>query len=131
MTREEVYRDIESALGAVPSFFRALPDSSLAKEWELWKRGELEESPIPHKYKELIGLAVAAAIKCKYCAYFHTEAAKLMGATEAEIEDALHMAKNTDGWSTYINGLQLDFEQLKQEVDAAVQYIREQQAVPV
>lgn len=131
MTRKQVYQDIEGTLGAVPSFFKVLPDSSIAEEWELYKRVELEETAIPNKYKELIGLAVAAAIKCKYCTYFHTEAAKLMGATEEEIEDALHMAKNTSGWSTYINGMQLDYEQFQKEVQEAVKYIREQQGVPV
>lgn len=130
MTREQVYGDIESVLGTVPMFFKLLPDASIAEEWALWKRVELDESPIPNKYKELIGVAVAAAIKCRYCVYFHTEAAKLMGATDAEIEDALHMAKNTTGWSTYINGAQLDFEQFKQEVQAAIKFVREQQGVP-
>ncbi len=32
-------------------------------------------------YKELIGIAVSGATHCRYCAYFHTEAAKLFGAT--------------------------------------------------
>jgi len=59
---------------------------------------------------------VSAATKCRYCVFFHTEMAKLNGATDAEIEDALLYAKSATGWSTYINGLQLDFEQFKDEV---------------
>ena len=59
MDREEIFRDMEHTLGLVPSFFKTIPDSSLELEWELFKRVELDESPIPNKYRELIGLAIA------------------------------------------------------------------------
>jgi hypothetical protein len=48
--------------------------------------------------------------------FYHTELAKLNGATEAEIEDAVHYAKSSAGWSTYVNDLQIDYEQFKKEV---------------
>lgn len=131
MTREEVYREIEGALGLVPAMFRAIPDSSLEMEWELFKRVELEEGPIPNKYGELIGLGIAAATKCHYCVLFHTEVAKLYGATDAEIEDALHFAKSSAGWSTYINGLQLDFDEFKAEVRRIVEHVRSLQPAGV
>jgi AhpD family alkylhydroperoxidase len=116
MTRQEVYREIEDTLGLVPTMFRLLPDSSLELEWQLFKRVQMEEGPIPNKYRELIGVGIAAATKCRYCTFFHTEMAKLNGATEEEIEDAVHFAKSSAGWSTYINGLQIDYEQFKDEV---------------
>ena len=131
MTREEVYREIEGALGLVPAMFRAIPDSSLEMEWELFKRVELEEGPIPSKYGQLIGLGIAAATKCHYCVLFHTEVAKLYGATDAEIEDALHFAKSSAGWSTYINGLQLDFDEFKAEVRRIVEHVRSLQPAGV
>jgi AhpD family alkylhydroperoxidase len=37
------------------------------------------------KVKELIGLAVAAQVPCRYCTYAHTEFARLDGASEREI----------------------------------------------
>ena len=46
--------------------------------------------------------------KCRYCTLFHTEAAKMFGATEEEIEEAVHYAKHTVGWSAYLNGTQQD-----------------------
>ena len=49
------------------------------------KKYSFSESKIPAKYRELIGLAIAASIKCPYCAYFHTQAAKMNGATDEEI----------------------------------------------
>ena len=131
MTREEVYREIEGTLGLVPSMFRAMPDSSLAMEWGLFKRVQLEEGPIPNKYRELIGLGIAATTKCRYCVVFHTEAAKLNGATDAEIEDALHFAKSSAGWSTYINGLQIDFDEFKAEVRRIVEHVRSLQPAGV
>jgi AhpD family alkylhydroperoxidase len=51
------------------------------------------------KVKELIGLAVAAQISCTYCIYFHTTAAKLNGATDAEIREAVAMATISRHWS--------------------------------
>ncbi len=41
MTRQEVYTQMEEAFGLVPSMFRALPDSSLEAEWELFRRTQL------------------------------------------------------------------------------------------
>ena len=46
------------------------------------------------------------------------------GATDEEIEDAVHYAKSSAGWSTYINGMQMDFDEFKAEVKRAVDYIR-------
>ncbi|MGA2463004.1 MAG: carboxymuconolactone decarboxylase family protein [Thermodesulfobacteriota bacterium] len=63
-------------------------------------------------------------MKCRYSALYHTEAAKLNGATQSEIEDAVHFAKSSAGWSTYINGLQIDFNQFKEEIRKVSKYIR-------
>lgn len=124
MNRKEVYADIEQVFGRVPTFFKSIPDSSLELEWKLFKATQLEESAIPAKYKELIGLGIAAVTKCRYCTFYHTETAKMFGATEQEIEDAVHFAKANAGWSAYINGIQADFEQFKQEILDSVEYAK-------
>ena len=124
MKRKDVYKEMEGMLGLVPSMFKTIPDSSLELEWELFKRVQFEEGPIPNKYRELIGVAISAVTKCRYCSFFHTEIAKLNGAIDAEIEDAVHYAKSSAGWSTYINGLQLDFEKFKKEVLKACEHAR-------
>lgn len=123
MTKQQVYNEIKETLGLVPAFFKTIPENVLEQEWKLFRTTELEESSIPVKYKELIGIAISGVTKCRYCAYFHTEAARLNGATEAEIEDAVHYAKNSAGWSTYINGMQVDYEQFKNEVQQVVKYV--------
>jgi len=124
MNRKQVYKEIQGTMGVVPSFLKALPNSSLELEWQTMKQTQMEPGPVPNKYRELIGLAVAAATRCRYCTFFHTEMAKLNGATEAEIEDAVHFAKSTMGWSTYLNGMQMDYEQFKSEVLKAVAHAR-------
>jgi AhpD family alkylhydroperoxidase len=124
MNRQQVYKEIEEMFGLVPTFIKVIPDSSLEMEWRLMKQVQFDEGPIPNKYRELIGLGIAATSKCRYCAYFHTVAAKLNGATDAEIEDAVHFAKSSAGWSTYINGLQIDYEQFKQEIDQISRHIK-------
>jgi AhpD family alkylhydroperoxidase len=128
MTREEVYREIEETFGLVPSFFKEIPDSSLELEWQLMRRVQFDPGPIPNKFRELIGLAVSAVTKCRYCAYYHTEPAKLNGATDEEIEDAVHYAKSSAGWSAYLNGMQMDFGQFKREVDQACEFVMEKAA---
>lgn len=130
MSRDQIYKEIHETLGLVPSFIKAIPDSSLELEWELFKRIELEEGPIPNKYRELIGLGIAAATKCRYCTYFHTEAAKLNGATQEEIEDTVHYAKSSAGWSAYLNGLQFDYDQFKNEVQRICDHVRSEMSVP-
>jgi AhpD family alkylhydroperoxidase len=128
MTREQVYAEIEGMFGLVPSMFKEVPDATLELEWRLFKAVQFDPGPIPNKYRELIGVAVAAATKCRYCSAFHTEVAKLNGATDAEIEDAIHYAKSSAGWSTYINGLQIDYDSFVGEVRQACEHVRSQLA---
>jgi AhpD family alkylhydroperoxidase len=124
MDRQQVYKEIEQTFGLVPSMFKAVPDATLELEWGLFKRTQLDEGAVPNKYRELIGIAIAGVTKCRYCAYYHTEVAKLFGATDAEIEDAVHFAKQSAGWSTYINGLQLNYEEFTSEIDRACEHVR-------
>ena len=129
MDREQIYNEMEHTLGLVPDFFKMIPDSSLEMEWELFKRTELEDSSIPHKYRELMGIAIAGATRCRYCAFYHTEVARLFGASEEEIENASRYAKFSMGWSTYLNSLQADFDQFKDEVIQICEHIHSTQPV--
>jgi AhpD family alkylhydroperoxidase len=128
MNRKEVYAEIEKTLGVVPSFLKELPDSTLEMEWRLLVRSQMEEGPIPNKYRELIGVGISATTKCRYCSFFHTEFARLNGATEAEIEDAVHYAKSSAGWSAYINGIQADYDTFKGEVLKICDHVRKSTA---
>jgi AhpD family alkylhydroperoxidase len=126
--RHEADRDIEEVFGLNLEMFQRVPDYLLPAEWASFKSLVLSETAIPNKYKEMIGLAVSGATRCRYCAYFHAEAARLFGATEDEITETAMIAKNTMGWSTYLNTLQFDYERFTSEFDQATSYIREQMA---
>jgi len=131
MTRQDVYKDIERIFGAVPTFFKWVPDDKLELEWNLFKRTQLDEGPIPNKYRELIGLGLSAVKGCPYCTFYHAEVAKLNGASDAEIEDAVHFAKASAGWSTYLHGMQMDLDQFKSEIMEACEFVRSHQPVGV
>ena len=128
MTRAEVDRDIEASFGLVPQFLQDVPDYLIESDWASFKSLVLEETAIPNKYKELIGLAVSGATRCRYCCYFHTEAAKLFGATDDEVTETALIAKNTMGWSTYLNTLQFDYDAFTAEFDQVTEHVREQMA---
>jgi AhpD family alkylhydroperoxidase len=124
--RREVDREIEEVFGQVPEFFQRVPGYLLPTEWGSFKSLMLsDETAIPSKYKELIGLAVSGATRCRYCAYFHAEAARLWGATEDEINETALVAKHTMGWSTYLNTLQFDYDAFTAEFDQVAAHIRQ------
>ena len=115
---DSAYRDIEATFGLVPGFMRLIPKQGIAGAWKEMKNVQMSSNTaIPPKYKEAIGLAVAAQIPCRFCAYFHTEAMKLNGATEEEIQDALAISALTRHWSTMLNGSQADMAQFRREWD--------------
>ena len=130
MSRADVEAEIRTTLGLVPSFWNGVPDSLIESEWASFVAIELAETAIPNKYKELIGLSVSGATRCRYCAYFHTEAARLFGATDEEIAEASLMAKHTMGWSTYLNAMQFDYDEFVAEFDQIAAYLRDQAPAP-
>jgi AhpD family alkylhydroperoxidase len=121
--RTDVEREIRATLGLVPSFFKRIPDQFLDAEWTLFQQLELGETLIPNKYKELIGVAIHSETKCRYCTLFHSEAAKLFGATDQEIQEAVHFAKFTVGWSVYLNGIQEDYDKFAKELEQIGQHL--------
>jgi AhpD family alkylhydroperoxidase len=117
----ETRADIKSALGFVPQFFLDFPESALPGTWQEMKGLQLNpKTTLPGKTKELIGLAVAAQVPCRYCITAHTEFGKLNGANKAEIGDAVAMAAITRHWSTYLNGIQTDENAFRGEIGKLV-----------
>jgi AhpD family alkylhydroperoxidase len=125
-SRTDVEADMRETLGLVPSFFGRIPDELLEHEWAIFKRLELGETLIPNKYKELMGVALHSETKCHYCTLFHTEAAKLFGASEEEIQEAVHYAKMSVSWSVYLNGIREDEEQFAYELGQIGEYLSSQ-----
>lgn len=82
------------------------------------------DTAIPGKYKELIGLGIAAQIPCHYCSYFHTEVAKLYGATAGELNEAVAVAANLRHWSAAFNGFPVNLDKFEKEFDQAQSSLR-------
>lgn len=127
MMSSELKNEIQGALGHVPSFIEEMPAEAQEAFWSVQRDLQLsDETAIPPKYKELIGLGIAAATKCEYCTYFHTETSKLHGATEEEINEASSLAMLFSGASTYLHGNQTDLSRFKKEVDQIVDHVGSQ-----
>lgn len=127
--RSEVENEMRETIGIVPGFFDRIPDRYVDREWTLFRDLELGETRIPNKYKELMGIALHSETKCHYCTLFHTEAAKLFGATDEEIQEAVHYAKFTLGWSAYLNGMRQDFDEFSRELEKMGEHLSEKAEV--
>ena len=119
-----IREEIKQAFGKVPSWVEEVPSAALEGFWYTMRDFQLGETVIPNKYKELIGLAVSGATRCRYCALFHTEAARLFGATDEEIAEAAMMAAHTMLASTFLNSLQTDYDTFRRETLDAVAWVR-------
>jgi AhpD family alkylhydroperoxidase len=110
-------KDVSQTLGFVPEFLRRFPDVARAGAWREMRDVQLSpKTALSGKYKELVGLAVASQVPCRYCIVAHTEFAKLNGATDGEINEAIAMAAVTRNFSTMLNGLQIDENQFRRDV---------------
>ncbi len=128
-TSNEIMQEVEKTLGVVPTFLRELESDSVALEhsWELIKKYVLGESQIPAKYRELMGIAVASAVHCRFCVTFHSGVAKLFGATDEEIKEAAILAKHTVGWSAFVDGRLADIGQLEKEMGTMAEHMHSHQ----
>jgi AhpD family alkylhydroperoxidase len=120
---EDTLKDIETSLGIVPDFMKALSDDVLIAEWPLMKKYVLGESKIPGKYREMIALAVAANLKCPYCELFHTGTAKLHGASDDELKEVYFLASFTTRWSSMIHAQHYDYDKFAEEFAKIGEYL--------
>ena len=121
---ENTLKDIEKTMGIVPGFMKALPKDVLIQEWPLFKKYNFEETEISAKYRELMGLAVAANIKCPYCQLFHKGAAVMNGATEEELAETVFLASYTARWSAIIHAQNYDYQKFKEEFEQIGEYLQ-------
>ncbi len=118
--------EMKATFGTVPLMLKVYPDHLRASAWEWFKATQSPDAAIPAKYSQLIALGVASQIPCSYCVYAHTTMAKMLGATEVEIQEAVANAANTRHWSTVLNGASVDFEKFKTEWDGMLAYMKKQ-----
>jgi AhpD family alkylhydroperoxidase len=117
--------EMKAMFGSVPVMFTKLPMHIRASAWEWFKATSNPEATIPPKYGELIGLAVASQIPCDFCVYAHTTMAKMLGATDEEIQEAVEKSAGVRHWSTVLNGNQVSFESFKSNWDDILEFVKE------
>jgi len=101
--------EIQRTFGFTPTFLAAVPDLAIAGAWQELRDLQISQTTaLPSATKELIGLAVAAQVPCKYCTYTHAQFAQLSGATKEQVAEAVVLSGMTRHWSTFMNGVQLD-----------------------
>jgi AhpD family alkylhydroperoxidase len=127
MSYQQTVSDMEKAFGSFPGFFKGVPQDVLVQMWPFMKRYILGESKIPPKYREMIGLAVAATLKCPYCEMFHRGAAQMNGATEEELAEVAALAGQTAFWSTVLHTQHYDISTFTKEFQAMGEYMSKQQ----
>jgi AhpD family alkylhydroperoxidase len=109
--------DIAKTLGFMPAFFEAMPDAALPGLWAEMKGLQLNPgSALSGRLKELVGLAVAAQVPCRYCTYVHTAFAALSGASPADLGEAVAVAGVERHFSAYFYGLELDMTKFRSEL---------------
>lgn len=131
LSSEETYKDIETTLGSTPVFLREYPKDSIPGIWHETKALEFgPDAALTKKEKALIGLAVSSRVKCDLCVYYQTKAARLHGATDDEMREAVAMAAVTQHWSTYLNGMRMDERQFMRETDDILERMKEKSSQP-
>jgi len=125
---ETVVTEMEETLGMIPPPLDSIPQDDADVEWRTFEKYTVEETEIPAKYRELMGLAVAANIKCPYCTHFHTEAAKMHGATDAELREAYVLASFTSRYSAMLHAAQYDLDEFEEKVGEIGAHLQETMA---
>ncbi len=123
---DDTMTDIEDTLGIVPGYLSALPEQELVNEWPNLKRFLFGETNLDPKTRELVGLAVAAAIGCEFCRHFHKGAAQLHGATEEELAELSFLASYTPRYSALIQAQDYDIDLFKHEVEEIATHLQAQ-----
>jgi len=127
---KNIEKEMTQLFGFVPDFYQTVPEVGQRHCWGLQRDLELAQGALDPRTKELIGLAIAAQIKCQYCTYFHMQAARAHGAGDEELREAVLMGGFTDMMSNALNGAHYDFAKFQKEVDRAIQHMQERAPQP-
>jgi AhpD family alkylhydroperoxidase len=120
---KRIEQEMIQRFGFVPEFYKTVPDAAHEHAWGIQRDLEFPATALEPRTKELIGLALAAQLKCRYCTYFHSQAARAYGAPEEELREAILMGGFTAMMSNALNGMEYDLDKFKKEVDRAIKYM--------
>lgn len=113
------HADIAATLGPNAPENWIYPDAFVASTWAQQRAWLIDNTAtIPPKYRALIGIAVSSQIPCAYCIYADTSDARVFGATDEEIREAIMFAGLTRLGSTVLNGNMVPMDEFKAAIDA-------------
>ncbi|MFO1210588.1 MAG: carboxymuconolactone decarboxylase family protein [Amaricoccus sp.] len=116
-TADAAYAEMQAAFGKVPEFIKLFPKAAVAGAWAEVRDLEFnDKTALSAKEKALISLGVSAQIPCQYCIWEDTKSARDAGATDEEISEAVAVSALTRHWSTFFNGMAIDFDQFKADL---------------
>jgi AhpD family alkylhydroperoxidase len=123
--RDATLKEIKDTFGLVPKFYELYPEDGVTGAWQEMKTLQLNpKTALSGLDKELIGLAVAAQIPCHFCAYFHTQAAKLNGGSDQQTKEAIAISAVAVYWGAYFEGMQIDKKDFIKETDNIVEILK-------
>ncbi|HEY0709839.1 MAG TPA: carboxymuconolactone decarboxylase family protein [Polyangia bacterium] len=115
---QSALKDVQQSFGFVPEFLKKLPPETLPGAWLGFRNVEMNpNSALPGKTKSLISLAVASQVPCRYCIVADTEFAKLEGASDREITEAVAVAAIARQWIAFVEGLQIDEKAYRRDME--------------
>ena len=91
--------------------------------WPLFKKYQLGESVIPQKYREMMMLAAAAAVKYPYCQTYHKEVSKMWGASNEELNELSAVVALTSFWSNVLHTQNYDYDTFVKELKQMGEYM--------
>ena len=84
---------------------RAAMVPDVQQAFEAFSRQVFAEGALPRKTKQLIAVAVAHVTQCPYCIKGHTRAATRLGATPAEVMEAIWVAAEMRAGAAYAHSV--------------------------
>jgi AhpD family alkylhydroperoxidase len=110
---QEIYREIRTAFGMVPNFFKAqaaVDPDWLELNWTREKRIMLANRALDRKTKELIALAVSLVNRCEYCTAAHETMARMTGATPEQIVETKEVVELFASFTSIADSLRVPID---------------------
>jgi alkylhydroperoxidase/carboxymuconolactone decarboxylase family protein YurZ len=75
---------------------------------------------IPQRYREMMMLASAAAVKCPCCQTYHREVSKMWNASNEELNELTVIVATTTFWSNILHTQNYDYDAFVRETDGRI-----------
>ena len=105
-----LYDEIKASFGMVPNFFKA--QAALDPEWAAanWNRVKvimLKNGALDRKTKEIIAMVVSLLNHCQYCHLAHKTMARMCGAKEEELQEAVMVMELFQSFTAIADSLEV------------------------